>query len=127
MTGLYIFKPELLTEWNEPTLKYAPWVAVILAAANLAIIEALAGIPASAGSTVYRLNSVGVVLGGWLLLGEPLGGLKLGGVSAGVVAVLLMYAAGRVAGAAKRGAPRGACAGWERGACGGRRLCVVCV
>ena len=58
MTGLYFFKPELLAEWNEPTLKYAPWVAVILAAANLAIIEALAGIPASAGSTVYRLNSV---------------------------------------------------------------------
>ena len=58
VTGLYFFKPELLAEWNEPTLKYAPWVAVILAAANLAIIEALAGIPASAGSTVYRLNSV---------------------------------------------------------------------
>ena len=95
VTGLYFFWPELLTEWSAPTLKYAPWVAVILAAANLAIIEALAGIPASAGSTVYRLNSVGVVLGGWLLLGEPLGGLKLGGVSAGVVAVLLMYAAGR--------------------------------
>ena len=75
VTGLYFFKPELLTEWNEPTLKYAPWVAVILAAANLAIIEALAGIPASAGSTVYRLNSVGVVLGGWLLLGEPRGSL----------------------------------------------------
>ena len=40
------------------------------------------------------------MLGGWLLLGEPLTGLKLGGVTSGVVAVLLMYAAGRVAGAA---------------------------
>ena len=69
VTGLYFFKPELLAEWNEPTLKYAPWVAVILAAANLAIIEALAGIPASAGSTVYRLNSVvgvRVRVGGWI-------------------------------------------------------------
>eukprot|EP00908_Phaeocystis_cordata_P027344 Transcript_9898.p1 GENE.Transcript_9898~~Transcript_9898.p1 ORF type:complete len:392 (+),score=178.95 Transcript_9898:261-1436(+) len=95
VVGLFLFKDELLTDWNDVTLMYAPWVAVILAAANLAIIEALAGIPASAGSTVYRLNSVGVVLGGWLLLGEPLSSLKLGGVSSGVVAVLLMYAAGR--------------------------------
>jgi len=71
VTGLYFFKPELLAEWNEPTLKYAPWVAVILAAANLAIIEALAGIPASAGSTVYRLNSVVGVrfrVGGWITI-----------------------------------------------------------
>ena len=83
VVGLFLFKDELLTDWNDVTLKYAPWVAVILAAANLAIIEALAGIPASAGSTVYRLNSVGVVLGGWLLLGEPLSSLKLGGVSSG--------------------------------------------
>lgn len=83
VVGLFLFKDELLTDWNDVTLMYAPWVAVILAAANLAIIEALAGIPASAGSTVYRLNSVGVVLGGWLLLGEPLSSLKLGGVSSG--------------------------------------------
>jgi len=92
--GLGVFMPSLLSDWSEPTKLYGPWVALILAAANLLMIEALVGIPASAGSTVYRLNSVGVVLGGWMLLGEPLTALKMGGVTSGVIAVLLMYLAG---------------------------------
>ena len=43
MTGLYFFKPELLAEWNEPTLKYAPWVAVILAAALYVLFLVVSG------------------------------------------------------------------------------------
>ena len=97
VTWLAIYRPRALVEWSEPTARYAPWVGLLLASANLLLIASLDGIPASAGSTVYRLNSVGVVLGGWLLLGESLTMLKLGGVTAGVVAVLLMYSAGRAA------------------------------
>ena len=94
---LAIYRPLALLEWSGPTARYGPWVGLLLASANLLLIASLDGIPASAGSTVYRLNSVGVVLGGWLLLGEPLTLLKLGGVTAGAVAVLLMYSAGRAA------------------------------
>lgn len=92
-----LHRPRALVEWSEPTARYAPWVGLLLASANLLLIASLDGIPASAGSTVYRLNSVGVVLGSWLVLGESLTLLKLSGVTAGVVAVLLMYSAGRAA------------------------------
>ena len=62
----------VLQPWRLHTLMWAPALALVLALANILLIEALAGVDASAGSTIYRLNTVGVVLGGWVLLGEQL-------------------------------------------------------
>lgn len=67
---------------------------VLLAASNLAFIESLARIPVGLGATIYRLNTIGVVLLSVLLLGESLGWLRLTGFLLGVLAVLLLYERG---------------------------------
>lgn len=67
---------------------------VLLAASNLAFIESLARIPVGLGATIYRLNTIGVVLLSVLLLGESLGWLRFTGFLLGVWAVLLLYERG---------------------------------
>ena len=69
-------------------------------AANLLLIESLSHVDVSLGSTVYRLNTVGVVLLSFLLLGEPLGVAKLTAIAFGVSAAVLLY--GAPAGATSR-------------------------
>ena len=81
----------VLQPWRLHTLMWAPALALVLALANILLIEALAGVDASAGSTIYRLNTVGVVLGGWVLLGEQLRAAQIAGVAAGVAAIMLLY------------------------------------
>ena len=73
------------------TLGYGAAAGVLLTASNLLLLESLTHIDASLGSTIYRLNTVGVVLLSLLLLHEPLGFLKGLGVSFGVAAVFLLY------------------------------------
>ena len=89
-------------------LGYAVTAGLFLTCSNIALIEALAHVPVSLGSTIYRLNTIGVVLLAWLLLGEDVGVLKLSGIGFGVVAVLLLYQP-------------------ERGAARDRRLVASCV
>ncbi|MBT6274889.1 MAG: hypothetical protein HOI95_12220 [Chromatiales bacterium] len=77
---------------------YALAAGVFLTVSNIALIEAMTHIPVSLGSTVYRLNTVGVVLLAWLLLGETLGVVKLGGLACGIAAVLVLYQRGSAPG-----------------------------
>lgn len=67
---------------------------VLLAASNLAFIESLARIPVGLGATIYRLNTIGVVLLSVLLLSETLSWLRFTGIVLGVLAVLLLYERG---------------------------------
>ncbi|MCU7948102.1 MAG: EamA family transporter, partial [Candidatus Thiodiazotropha sp. (ex Cardiolucina cf. quadrata)] len=53
-------------------------------------IEGLTQTDVSVGSTIYRLNTIGVVLLSVVFLQEPLGWLKMAGISSGVLAVLLL-------------------------------------
>ena len=62
-----------------------------LTCSNIALIESLAHVPVSLGSTIYRLNTIGVVALAWALLGESAGVFKLAGIACGIVAVLLLY------------------------------------
>jgi drug/metabolite transporter (DMT)-like permease len=73
---------------------------VCVAASNLLLIESLTHIDVSLGSTVYRLNTVGVVVLSYLFLGEPLGANKLTAIAFGVCAAMLLY--GAPAGATSR-------------------------
>ena len=72
------------------TLVYGTFAAIVLTASNILLIESLAHIEIGLGSTIYRLNTVGVVLLSFLFLGEQLGWLKIVGISFGVCAVLLL-------------------------------------
>jgi len=73
------------------TLLYGVAAGVFLTGSNLLLLESLTHIDASLGSTIYRLNTVGVVALSVLFLHEPLGALKALGVAFGIAAVFLLY------------------------------------
>lgn len=73
------------------TIQYGLLAGAILAAANISLIESLAHIDVSLGSTVYRLNTIGVVILSFVLLGESIEFCKLTGITFGVISVLLLY------------------------------------
>ncbi len=73
------------------SIRYGLFAGLCLTLSNLLLLESLTHINISLGSTVYRLNTIGVVVMASLFLGEALGGVKLLGVGLGVVAVGLLY------------------------------------
>jgi drug/metabolite transporter (DMT)-like permease len=72
------------------TLGYGAAAGALLVVSNLLLLESFAHVDLSLGSTIYRLNTVGVVALSWLLLDERIGAAKAGGVGLGVGAVLLL-------------------------------------
>lgn len=75
------------------TLGYGLAAGLALTLSNLLLIESLTHIEVSLGSTIYRLNTLGVVLLSVLLLQESMGWYKLAGVASGVGAILLLLQA----------------------------------
>ena len=72
------------------TLCYGLIAGSVLTLSNILLIESLAHIEVSLGSTIYRLNTVGVVLLSFLFLNEDFRLTKVAGIGIGVLAVLLM-------------------------------------
>ena len=64
---------------------------IAVAASNLLLVESMTRLEASLGSTVYRLNTVGVVLLAVIFLNEQLTPIKLLAIGFGVAAVLILY------------------------------------
>ena len=77
------------------SLTYGLVAGVALVLSNLLLIEGLTHIEVSLGSTIYRLNTLGVVVLSVLFLHEALGMLKTVGIGSGIAAILLL--AGRPA------------------------------
>ncbi|MDX1527814.1 MAG: DMT family transporter [Gammaproteobacteria bacterium] len=77
--------------FSSPDLRYGIAAGVLVTLSNLLYIESMTHLDISLGATIYRLNTVGVVVLGFLFLAEPLGGLKLLGIACGVVAVVFLY------------------------------------
>jgi len=73
------------------SISYGLLAGLCLTLSNLLLLESLTHIDVSLGSTVYRLNTIGVVAMAYLFLGEDLGGAKLVGIGLGIVAVWLLY------------------------------------
>lgn len=72
------------------TLSFGLAAGALLVASNLLLLESLARVDLSLGSTIYRLNTLGVVLLSYLFLGERIGPWKGAGIALGVAAVLLL-------------------------------------
>ena len=68
---------------------------LLLSVANLCLIESLTHVDVSLASTIYRLNTIGVVALAVILLGEPLTPVKTTGVVIGLAAVMVLYEHGR--------------------------------
>ena len=72
------------------SLGYGLAAGVALTLSNLLLIEGLTHVEVSLGSTIYRLNTIGVVILSVLFLHEGLGPIKGLGITCGIVAILLL-------------------------------------
>lgn len=73
------------------SITFGLFAGLCLTLSNLLLLESLTHINISLGSTIYRLNTIGVIVMAFLFLGETLGAVKLFGVCLGLLAVGLLY------------------------------------
>jgi drug/metabolite transporter (DMT)-like permease len=73
------------------TFTYGLTAGLFLTLSNILLLHSLTRINISLGSTIYRLNTIGVVILSFFVLHEPFGPIKFIGVTFGIVAVLFLY------------------------------------
>jgi len=73
------------------TFTYGLTAGLFLTLSNILLLHSLTRINISLGSTIYRLNTIGVVILSFFVLHEPFGPIKFIGVTFGIVAVLFFY------------------------------------
>ncbi len=73
------------------TLAFGLAAGVFVTLANIFLIESLTRVDVSLGSTIYRLNTIGVVALSVVLLDESLGPMKSLGIAFGIAGVVLLY------------------------------------
>ena len=78
-------------EMDPKSLAYGLTAGIAVAGSNLLLIESLTRMDVSLGSTIYRLNTIGVVVLSSVLLGESLGPGKAFAVVLGVAAAVTLY------------------------------------
>jgi len=78
-------------EFNNATLIFGLMAGIFVTISNLLLLESLRHIKVSLGSTIYRLNTIGVILLSFVFLNEPLGWFKGFGILIGLIAVLFLY------------------------------------
>ncbi len=93
LQGLSLLAGDAPFALHPVTLVYGLAAGIALALSNLLLIESLTHIEVSLGSTLYRLNTLGVVALSVLFLQEPLGLFKAAGIACGVAAILLLLQA----------------------------------
>lgn len=64
---------------------------IFLTLSNIFLIESFTHLEVGLGSTLYRLNTIGVVILSFLFLHEPLGTGKVLGICFGIIAVIFLY------------------------------------
>ncbi len=72
-------------------LGYALAAGIAVALANILLLEGLRHMEVSLGSTIYRLNTIAVVILAVVFLGESLPPIKIAGIACGILAVILLY------------------------------------
>lgn len=77
------------------TLAFGLAAGLLLSLANLCLIESLTHIDVGLASTIYRLNTIGVVVLAAILLAEPITAVKTTGVLLGAAAATMLYERGR--------------------------------
>jgi drug/metabolite transporter (DMT)-like permease len=76
---------------DSSTVYYGLTAGLILVLANILLLESLTHLQISLCSTIYRLNTIGVVILSYVFLNEDLGWLKLVAIGLGIISVLLLY------------------------------------
>ena len=78
-------------DFNSTGINYGLVAGFFVAVANILLLESLRHMEVSLGSTIYRLNTIAVVILSVIFLGEVMSLLKLSGIACGFVAVILLY------------------------------------
>lgn len=86
----YVLRGTLVV-WDWVSISYGLGAGVFLTLSNLLLLESLTYINVGLGSTVYRLNTIILVLFSFWLLNEPMGPIKIIGILCGIIAVVLLY------------------------------------
>lgn len=76
---------------NFPSIGFGLAAGIFVTLSNLLLLESLTRIDVSVGSTIYRLNTIGVVFLSFIILDESLGFFKVTGIMAGIMAVVFLY------------------------------------
>lgn len=80
--------------FDETAATYGVIAGAVAMLANALLIESLARINVSLGSTIYRLNTIAVVIFAVAFLNEAMTAPKAGGITLGLIAVVLLYQRG---------------------------------
>mgnify|MGYP001157120373 FL=1 len=88
---IYLAANDTQLVFDETTILFGLVTGIVIALANILLIESLTGLDVSLGSMIYRLNTIGVVAISFLLLSEDVGVFKIIGIGVGVFAVILLY------------------------------------
>ena len=95
---VWTFIQAMVAVLDKEVLAYTPATFIFgliagltLCLSNLLLLECLKHLDISVGSTIYRLNTIGVVLISVLVLPESIGWMKGIGITLGVIAVFLLY------------------------------------
>lgn len=78
-------------QFSSADLSYGIAAGAMVTLSNLLYIESMTHLDISLGATIYRLNTVGVVVFGLFFLAEPLGSLKMIGIACAIVAVFYLH------------------------------------
>ena len=77
--------------FNQNTLLFGLAAGIFLTISNILLIESLTHLDVSLGSTIYRLNTIGVIALSVSFLREPMSLLKFLGIVAGIIGISLLY------------------------------------
>ena len=91
LQGTYFVFQNVALVFDAVTLSYGAAAGILLALANLVLIESLTHLNVGLGSTIYRLNTVAVVVLSLVILEEPINVWKAFGVITAVAAVWMLY------------------------------------
>jgi drug/metabolite transporter (DMT)-like permease len=88
---VYVYSNQYVLDFNQSTLIYGGAAAIAVTVSNILLLECLGHLPISMASTIYRLNTIPLVVLAFVFLGEDLGILKSAGIGVGLGAVLFFH------------------------------------
>ncbi len=91
LQGGYIGYTDAVLTLDTATVSFGLIAAVFVTVSNILLIECLGHLPISMASTIYRLNTIPLVILAFLFLGEDIGLVKGTGIVVGLITVLLLY------------------------------------
>ena len=91
MQLIFMYYTDNATSFGNATLGYGIVAAIFLTASNILLLECMGHLPISMGSTIYRLNTVPLIIIAILVLGEEIDFMRALGIGCGLLTVFLLY------------------------------------